>query len=185
MRRSVPRVWCMEGRWSSSVRDVRTVTPMLAALQDSHIAEHVREHINSSEDLARSIRRWGQRQHEAYNIGYLALHGSPGKVYVGREAVSIDDLGCWADGRLSGKVLHFGSCSVLRTGQDEQAQMRKTIGVRAITGYTTDVDWFQSFALDLLLFDALAYYKRIDAAEKYMRRTYPDLVKLTGLIFVR
>jgi hypothetical protein len=63
--------------------------------------------------------------------------------------------------------------------------MRRTIGVKAITGYTENIEWFQSLALDLLLLDVLAYYKRIDAAERYVRLSYPDLVELTGFVLVR
>jgi hypothetical protein len=99
--RSKPRVWCMEGNWSPSVPDVRTVTQILDALHNSGTVEYVLQPVNSPEDLAASLRRWGQRQHDTFNIGYLALHGSPQKVYVGRRPVSISDLGLWADGRLT------------------------------------------------------------------------------------
>lgn len=184
MRENKPRVWCMEGSWSSSVHDLRTVAPLLDTLRQFG-GESVRQPINTPEDLAASMRRWGQRQHDAFNIGYLALHGSPQKVYIGRKAVTIDELGSWGVGKLSKKVLHFGSCSVLRASPREREKMRTTLGVRAITGYTKNVEWCQSLALDLLLFEVLAHYKRIDAADRYMRVRYPDPVQLTGFVFVR
>ncbi|MEV6413719.1 hypothetical protein [Kribbella sp. NPDC051718] len=63
----------MEGNWSASVRDVRSVDPVLSALQDGRRAHHARRHINDPDDLALSLKQWGQRQHDGFNIGYIAL----------------------------------------------------------------------------------------------------------------
>ena len=39
-------------------------------------------------------------------------------------------------------------------------------GVKAIAGYTTDVDWVPGAAMDLLFFDTIAGYTRWTAARK-------------------
>src|SRR3954449_13172239 len=67
-RQSVPGLWTMEGSWSSSVRDVRSVKPILQALVDAGQAKYAELRINDPEDLRHQLKRWGQVQHERFNI---------------------------------------------------------------------------------------------------------------------
>src|SRR5690349_18062659 len=92
MARKKPGIWAIEGRWSSSVRDVRTVDPLLAALANNNSAHHSKHHVNTPEDVLKHVRRWSQKQHERFNIGYVALHGSPGAVHVGRRWLEASQL---------------------------------------------------------------------------------------------
>lgn len=81
---SMPGIWAMEGAWSARVTDVRSISPVLSAMDAARVAKTARHHLNHPEDLAKQLGRWAQRQHESYGIGYLALHGSPGAVYNGQ-----------------------------------------------------------------------------------------------------
>lgn len=49
-------------------------------------------------------------------------------------------------GVLKDKVLHFGSCSVLDLDEEDAQDARRQLGVRVLTGFTTDVEWFASMA---------------------------------------
>lgn len=176
----------MEGKWSSSVRDVRTVGPVLDALTSAGVAKSSRHHLNSTDDLRNALGRWRQRQHASYGIGYLALHGSPGRVHIGRSAVDLLALGQGLPAQaLKGKVLHFGSCSVLKQTPTELESLRRALGVRAMTGFTEDVDWFDSLAFELLLFDSLAYYKRLDAVERDLKARAGSMARRLGFRIVR
>jgi hypothetical protein len=86
---------------------------------------------------------------------------------------------------LRGKVLHFGSCSVLRLDGPQLVALRKSLGVRLVTGFTKDVEWFESMAFELLLFDALAYFRRPGDACNYMRREHRQLADRLGFVVVR
>lgn len=185
-RNAKPGLWVMEGKWSNSVRDVRSVDPVLGALEGARRAHHVKHHINDADDLRLQLQRWGQAQHSRFNIGYIALHGAPAKVYVGRRAVDLFDLGdCLTGGTLKSKFLHFGSCSVLDIGTKDQQALRQALGVKVVTGFTADVDWFESLAFELLLFEALTWYKRVDHAERYIKKNYGPLAKRLGFVMVR
>jgi uncharacterized protein DUF6642 len=185
-RRAVPGLWTMEGAWSSSVRDVRTVRPVLQALRDMGQAKYAELRLNDPEDLLKQMIRWGQAQHSRFGIGYLALHGSPGKVYVGRRGVDLVELGNALPRRgLTSKVLHFGSCAVLDLPSKGRQELRDALGVRALTGFTEYVDWVESLAFELLLFDVLASYKRLDAAEAYIKRNHGAFARRLGFKLVR
>lgn len=185
-RRGKPGLWVMEGPWSPRVSDVRTVTPVISALADAGRTRHVMHHVNDPEDLTRHLRRWGQAQHRTYGLGYLALHGAPGTVFTGRRQVNLYRLGEeLSDIDLSHKTLHFGSCSVLQLRGKERQELRRTLGVKVLTGFTEDVDWFESMAFEVLLFDVLTYYRRPDFAERYIRSNYRELSRRLGFVMVR
>ncbi|WBQ02082.1 DUF6642 family protein [Kribbella sp. CA-293567] len=184
--RRKPGLWVMEGSWSASVRDVRSVDPVLSALQDNRRAHHAKRHINDPDDLAQSLKQWGQKQHSGFNIGYVALHGSPGAVHIGRRTVDLHQLGGQLPkAALAKKALHFGSCSVLDLDQPEQQELRKALGVNALTGFTKDIDWFEGLAFELLLFEALTWYARPSDAEKYLKRTHAAFAERLGFVMVR
>jgi hypothetical protein len=176
----------MEGRWSSRVRDVRSVEPVLRALQEAGAAIHVRHHLNDREDLLRQFRRWGQSQHDRYRIGYVALHGSPATVHIGRYVVRLGEVGdALRHGTLRHKVLHFGSCSVLDLDEGDAQELRSRLGVRVLTGFTTDVEWFASMAFELLLFEAFARYNRPSDAYNYLMRTHGEFAERLGFKMIR
>lgn len=185
-RSAKPGLFVLEGKWSSKVRDVRSVQPILSALSDAGVAVHVRHHLNDRDDLVKQLRRWSQAQHDRYNIGYVALHGSPGTVHIGRYVVRLEAI---ADrlpsGALRSKILHFGSCSVLDMDEGGQQELRSLLGVRALTGFTKDVNWFESMAFELLLFEALTSYRRPSDSEKYLMRRHGELAERLGVTMVR
>lgn len=181
-----PGIWLMEGNWSNSVTDVRTVAPVLQALEQAGSARTVHMHLNDAEDLRQALKRWGQKQHSRFNIGYIALHGTPGTLYVGRERVDLHDLGATLPkDSMRGKVLHFGSCSVLDLRPKERQELRAQLGVKMLTGFTEDVEWFDSLAFEILLFDVLTYYKRPDFAEAYIKKNFSQFAKRLGFVMIR
>jgi hypothetical protein len=176
----------MEGEWSSSVKDVRSVNPVLSALSDMGQARHVRRHVNDPDDLVLQLKKWGQRQHDSFNIGYVALHGSPGMVYFGRKSLDLLSIGGeLSRTAMSKKILHFGSCSVLDMKPKERRELRSELGVKALTGFTTDVEWAESLAFELLLFDVLTWYKRLDFAEAFMKKNHGAFARRLGFVMVR
>ena len=183
--RAKPGIWVMESDWSSKATDVRTVAPILQALEQAGVARAIHRHVNDREDLLKELGRWGQAQYQRYGIGYLSLHGSPNAVYIGRTEIDLVELGeDLPRGRLRSKVLHFGSCSVLTRPADRR-DIREALGVRAITGFRKDIDWFESMAFELLLFDCLTADQRLDAAEAYIKKTYGQLARRLGFVMER
>lgn len=183
--RSKPGLWVIEAEWSSRVTDIRSISPVLDALEHAKVARFVHRRVDDRDALIRELNRWGQAQHKAYGIGYVAMHGSPNSVHIGRRAIDLFDLAeDLPTGRLSSKVLHFGSCSVLTTPAVRR-DLREALGVRAITGFREDVDWFESMAFELLLFDCLTHYKRLDAAEAYIKKNYGQLARRLGFVMER
>ena len=86
---------------------------------------------------------------------------------------------------MSRKILHFGSCSVLDMKPKERRELRTELGVKAMTGFTTDVEWIENLAFELLLFDVLTWYKRLDFAEAYIKKNHGAFARRLGFVMVR
>ena len=72
---------------------MRSVTPALEALEAVGAARYAHVAINSPQDFISQLKRLGQKQHDRFTIGYIAMHGSPGKVYAGRKSIDLLSVG--------------------------------------------------------------------------------------------
>lgn len=179
-------LWPMEGTWSSSVKDVRSIEPLLDVVRANKIAVSLERplRINDRDDVITHMKRWGQRQHDRYNIGYLGLHGEAHTVLAGRQRLSLFDAAeQLSDVDLSGKILHVGSCEVLKDPEDRPA-LRKALGVKVLSGFTKQVGWVESLAYELLYLDALAGYAHPGGAFRFLKSTYRDFTKHVGFVMV-
>lgn len=164
-RRALPKVFCVES-WSSSLRDQSSVKGLLDLMECRRRIGYFHDRVHTVEELDRLLKKWGQRQYRSYNIGYLAFHGSPGRVHLGRRAVTLDHLAEVLNGACKGKTLFFGSCAVMEADYEDIEEFRRATGARCVMGYREDVDWFESMAFELLLFDSLTTRKRMDAVDR-------------------
>ncbi len=77
-------------------------------------------------------------------------------------------------------VVHFGTCSTVRS-QKQMADFVGQTGVALATGYTKNVGWVESTALELLLFQEFQSRQSLKVAWNTVQRKYGDLVEITGL----
>jgi hypothetical protein len=181
MRRAVPGIFCLEGPWSSRLTDTASVKPLLELLEEHKKVRFLHWRISSIADLATTVAKWPQRQYDRYPLGYFGFHGIPGRLLIGRRHVTLESFGDTLAGRCGGKTIYFGSCGVLGIKQEQIERFRRHTKARCVIGFKeADVDWMVSAAFDLMLFDALTHYQRMDAVERYMRRNQPRLVKQLG-----
>ena len=178
-------IWVAEAYWSAATADSRTVRPIMEILSANDVATSVHRHMNDEQDLIKTLTTVGRRENDKYSTVYIASHGSPGTIDVGDDSISLTDLaGVLPGGILDGKLVHFGSCSVLRD-EDSVSEFVSTTGARAATGFTTDVGWVESAAFDLLMLATYARYSSIGWFEKAMAREYGDLTTSLGFTVIR
>jgi hypothetical protein len=87
-----------------------------------------------------------------------------GGICVGDETATLERLGEHLDGQLDECVIYFGSCSVMGTNEDDIDALLERTGASAAMGYTEDVDWVDSAAMDLIALGQLAYYEKLGNA---------------------
>jgi hypothetical protein len=159
------------------------VLPLLTFIRGNGEVPFIHRYVETLDAFRAVIRKWPQKQYARYSLGYLGFHGSPGTIHLGRQKVSLEDLGEMLDGCGEGRVLYLGSCGVLDVDRDRVSDFLRRTKLRAVVGYRDDVDWFESSAFDLLLLDSLIRYERPTGAENWLRRRVPDLMGNLGCRF--
>jgi hypothetical protein len=177
-----PGVFCIEGDWSSDLADRASVRDMLEMMEAVDGIPFIHEHVGDSlEAFQLVLRRWRQKKYASYSIGYFAFHGKPGKLMLGRHVMPLKKIGETLAGACEGKTLYFGSCSVLRIPEGDIESFRETTKAEAVVGFTRDVSWLASAALDLILLEALALNPDEAKVEHWLRREYGALAGHLGL----
>ena len=172
-----PGILCLEGAWDPKLTSTSTVAPILELLRSQQAIEYAHKDVATPTELNHYLNKWLQKQYANLDVGYLAFHGEPGVIFLGRKRVTLDDIAGMLDGRGRGRILHFGSCSTLDVPLAEIREFLSVTKLRAICGYRSDVDWIESAAFEVLLIDSLSHYKRVDAAYNWMKKNYPGMCR--------
>ena len=86
-------------------------------------------------------------------VFYLAFHGAPGKVFATLEQIGSEVLYEAFEGFGEHKnLVYFGACSVLgkNSGMKFGKKFLEVSKTRAVIGYSRDIGWMDSLAVDLL-----------------------------------
>ena len=104
----------------------------------------------------------------------------------GLDTISLDELAGRLPkaGILESKLLHLSACSVLHD-EDACKALLDTSGAQAITGFTKDVDWLESLAFELLMFNAFAGYQRLGNFVRSMNKNYGEFSERLGFTVIR
>ena len=174
-------IFCVEGDWSPLLTERASVRELLQLLENVAGIPFIHHHIDSPEGLFDLLGQWSQRRYARYSLGYFAFHGQPGHLQVGRSLVSLEELAHALEGALTGKIAYFGSCSVLKVPPEELDAFCSLTGSPCVVGFTRDVDWVASAALDLLLLQAIAVRKDPDEARRWIEEEFGGLGVHLGL----
>ncbi|MGU3292502.1 DUF6642 family protein [Williamsia sp. M5A3_1d] len=173
-------VFCLEGEWEEALESRLSMEPALQLLQDSGDIRLVHRDVATEAELRYYLERLFKNKRAGLDILYLGFHGSSQTVYLGRDEVSIGDLQEMLEGRCDGRVIHFGSCGVLRASDELLKDFCKVTKARAVLGYTRDVDWVEAAAFELLLVKRLAWSTNMKPVYDWLTATYPDLTSRLG-----
>jgi hypothetical protein len=174
------RIACLESLWHTDLEDhwsVRPILEVVATIQDVKLA-HLS--CNTEPEFAYNLKMLAKRR--ADGILYLAFHGGPGELYLADDtAISLEALSEYMGTRFTDWTIHFGCCSTVRVEPERVQAFIEATRVKMVIGYTKDVDWIESSAMDLLIFQALQQYVDLHACWRALQKRYPDLIARTGL----
>lgn len=117
------------------------------------------------------------------DVIYIASHGEKGKLKSGEEVpnmLDLDGLAALLGDKVRDKVLHLASCSTLDIHHKTAEKFIRTIGAKAVSGYTTYTDWVPSAAMDLVYLDMLCTSNINKKTIDRFFDTYNDLILATG-----
>lgn len=88
---------------------------------------------------------------------------------------TLKEIAMALEGKLANKIVHFGSCSTLRTSEKNISDFITTTNCQFISGYRKDVDFIASTAFELLYFDLLQKYKSMRKIDSEIFSLSPQL----------
>ena len=152
-------IFCLES-WAGDLRSRRSVRPLLEILEQEAGVKFIHRTVDSRSSFFDLLARWPT--YDSYRIGYIACHGDAERLVIGAHRVTLKQLETELQRRnisLAKRTLYFGSCGVLSMPKSRLRAFRENIGAEAVCGYKGDdgVDWLESAAFELLLFDYLTY----------------------------
>lgn len=176
------RVLCLEeSAWSNRLSDQTSVLPALELLHRMKVVdEFVHRHAFGRDEFDRYLtERMHDRRVRSYGTIFFAFHGSERGLSVDGQTLPLNYL---ADslGEIPGSVVHLGSCSTLRGGQQAAKDFLRVTRAKALTGYDRDVEWLDAAALDVAWLGYIAEYKEVGTALRHFRSRYASLIKHLG-----
>lgn len=178
---------CLESSWDNDgdLRDKTSVEAQLRMFQDAEqCGDVIHRDVATLPEFTHYIKKWMQDEYaERYPLAYLSLHGSDSGFWAGEDEEMT--LGEFAElvgpDSAQGRIFYFGGCATMRGDADELRRFCKTTRAKAIVGYTEDVTWHESTAMDCLLVPRLLEMKNMASVYTGLARRYPDLVRILGL----
>ena len=171
---------CLESLWNNDLEDRWSVRPILDVVANTYDLKLAHLTCNTEPEFSFNLRMFGKRR--SYGILYLAFHGSPGALYLADETeLTLEALQELMASRFTDWIIHFGSCSTIAVPRQRLRSFVAETQVSMVMGYTKDIDWIESSAFDLILFQALQQYVDMGAFWRHITGAYPDLIERTGL----
>lgn len=180
-RVALPGVFCMEGPWEDRLTDRSSVRPLLELLEHRRAVRYIHRTAGTVAEFESVMLKWSQKRYDRYGFGYLAFHGSPAAIHIGRDPYDFSQLAELLRGRLTGRILYFGGCETLDLAETEVRVLLKETNARAICGYTTAVDWIESAAFELNLLHSVTKYGRVDSGFRYPQKHHAGACERLGL----
>jgi hypothetical protein len=116
-----------------------------------------------------------------FKILFLGFHGFKGGIILPNLKLDLETLAKIFGKGFRNAVIFFDSCKTLNVERARVNDFILKTDVMMVIGYKKTVNFMQSVALDLLLLDSLNHYKNGSSFWDNFRRSYKDLVSITGL----
>ncbi|MEV6637685.1 hypothetical protein AB0M54_43845 [Actinoplanes sp. NPDC051470] len=163
-------VFCVEGQWDDDLTRQGSVLPLLELLERLGRIRFIHRDTATPDELHHYLDTWLTRRYSTFKVGFFAMHGNPSQLCLsGKQTVELDEVAGWMSGRCEGKKLYFGACSILRAPNGDLRDFLHETGATMLCGYTKQIDWIESAALETLVLDTLVNGGRVDSLERLMR----------------
>src|SRR5580698_9745387 len=99
-------IYCLEGLWSSSVKDRSTIQPILELMEKRDICTNIHHSCATKEELIYFLDRWKASSiKEKFPILYFGFHGKKECICLaGKEIFTLKELGGILENSAIGKV---------------------------------------------------------------------------------
>lgn len=144
-------IYCLEGNWNTNPRSKQNIRSILDILYYSAGIRYVYRKCNTKDEFFEYLRQFTFKRYKNYRILYIAFHGRPNGIQIGRDFVTLSEIADVLEGELADCAVHFGSCSTMRTKRANIDDFMNRTKTDLVSGYWKQVDFIESTAWDLIL----------------------------------
>jgi hypothetical protein len=186
------KLFCIESDWDNQPQIEKSMLPLLECIKGVYPAfEYIYRTANTKEELEYCLKKFKsirKQSNDFYTIVFCG-HGRMGKFSLGDEKLgSVLTIKALAEICQSvckklflNQHVHFDSCSILKTSESNLNLFTEITGAEAVTGFSKNVDFIDSYALEMVLFEALINSNNIkNALNKFYKKHETGLCKING-----
>lgn len=180
-------VYCLEGKWRSTLNGRASVRPILDLLEGQKQIRHHHSTVISRAQIGDYLKEWSKASYGRYMTLYLAMHGSKGNIHWSsnqRDRISMTELAAMMPRNVGNCYVYLGSCLTLADSNAGTAFVKET-GVSALVGYSKKIDWIEGAAFEVILLSLMANHNQHPKAlfDLIMYR-YAGLARRLGLVVI-
>ena len=173
-------IYCLEGNWNKHPKSSQSIRPILDLLYTFSKVKYIYHKCPTKEDFIKGLKTFTQKRYSNYTVLYIAYHGRKNRIYFGNEYITLKEIANVLEGKLNGKMVHFGSCSTLNTTEKNIIDFIVRTGCSYISGYQKDVEYIDSTAFELLYFEIIQRYNSIKTIKSNIEKKYPTIKESLG-----
>jgi hypothetical protein len=170
-------IFCLEGDWSKDLKEETSVQAVLMFLKQNRDIDYIHRHCGTKENLIYYLNQWRLKRYKDYSILYIAFHGKPNQILVGKEIVTLDELGEMLGPNCHNKIIHLGTCHTLNTDKRRIKSFLKRTNALCVCGFGKEIKFVEGCVFDILLIDMLQEFKNITRVEAHIKEYYKSLAK--------
>ena len=170
-------IYCLEGNWNRHPKSNQSIKPILDLLYAFSKVKYIYRKCPTKNEFIKGLQTFTQKRYSNYTVLYIAYHGRKNRIYFGNEYITLKEIANVLEGKLNGKIIHFGSCSTLNTSEKNITDFIARTGCSFISGYQKDVEYIDSSAFELLYFDTVQRYFSFKKIKSNIVKIYPKLIE--------
>ena len=177
-------IYCLEGNWTKNPRSNQSIKPILELLNTSLGVKYIYRKCNKKDELVEFLRQYTFKRYQNYTILYLAFHGRKNQIWVGKEHITLNEIANVLEGKLTGKIIHFGTCLTLGTTENKITDFINKTECLFISGFKKSIDYIESTAFDLIYLGLLQHYNSYSKIKSKITKSLHTLAETLCFVFV-
>jgi hypothetical protein len=169
----------MESYWTTDIENRLSISPLFELVSKVNGSRVIKLMSGTIEEFIFNIDLIKNKR--GFKILFLGFHGVKGKIILPNLKLDLETLAKIMGKGFRNDAIILSSCKVLDIERERVNDFISATDVMMVIGYKKAVNFMQSLALDLLVLDSLNHYKNGSSFWDNFRRSYKDLVSITGL----
>jgi hypothetical protein len=173
----IKEVFCLEGDWNKDLKKQNSVLEVLQFLKRNRDINYIHRHCGTRENLAYYLNQWKLKKYKDYSILYIAFHGKPQQILVGKEIVTLDELADMLGPNCHNKIIHFGTCHTLNIDLRHIKRFLRKTNALCVCGFGKEIKFIEGCVFDILLIDMLQEFRNIATVDQRIRENYKTFAR--------